>query len=323
MFLDQTTLVILVVALAFDALVGDPDRLWRHAPHPVVVIGRLIDVLDRGLNRERLPDTVRRLFGLATVTILVAATFMAGWLVEALLMALPFGWVLTAAVASVLIAQRSLYEHVAPIGQALAAGDIHQARKAVSLIVGRDPARLDGSGIARAAIESTAENASDGVVAPAFWFALFGLPGLVAYKAINTADSMIGHRSPRHEAFGWAAARLDDLVNLIPARLCGLLFALAAPIAGGRIGTALATMGRDARLHRSPNAGWPEAATAGALGIALAGPRAYASGTVEDPFLNPEGRRHADARDIERALRLFVAVCVLQAALYGALAVLV
>ncbi|MGX1099001.1 adenosylcobinamide-phosphate synthase CbiB [Amorphus sp. MBR-141] len=322
MFLDQTTLFILLAALVIDAAVGEPAWLWRRFPHPVVVIGRIIDWLDRALNDPRLAEASRRRRGIIAIAALVMGALITGSLVQGALALLPFGWLLTAAVASVLIAQRSLYEHVVPVRDALAAGDLARARKAVSMIVGRDPARLDAPGIARAAIESTAENASDGVVAPAFWFAVLGLPGLLAYKVINTADSMIGHRSPRHLAFGWAAARLDDLVNLVPARLSGVLFALAAPVVGGRIGTAFAVMRRDAGLHRSPNAGWPEAAAAGALGIALAGPRVYASGPVDDPFLNPEGRRDPGAHDVARALRLFVAKCALLAAFCAVLSLI-
>jgi adenosylcobinamide-phosphate synthase len=320
MFLHQATLFTLIMALAIDAAVGEPKWLWSRWPHPAVVIGRMIGWLDRTLNDDRLSDVSRRRRGGIAMAALVMGALIVGSLVQGVLELLPFGWLLTAAVASVLIAQRSLYDHVVPVRNALAAGDLAGARRAVSMIVGRDPARLDAPGIARSAIESTAENASDGVVAPAFWFAVLGLPGLVAYKAINTADSMIGHRSPRHEAFGWAAARLDDLVNLVPARLSGILFMLAAPVVGGRIRTAFSIMRRDARRHRSPNAGWPEAATAGALGIALAGPRTYASGTVDDPFLNPTGRHDPGAHDIARALRLFVVMCALQAALYALLA---
>ena len=191
------------------------------------------------------------------------------------------------------------------------------------MIVGRDPDQLDEAGVCRAAIESCAENFSDGVVAPVFWLALLGLPGLIAYKAINTADSMIGHRSPRYESFGWAAARLDDLVNLIPARLSGLLVAIVAPIAGGTTGTALRVMWRDAAKHRSPNAGWPESAMAGALGLALAGPRRYGERIVDDPFLNAEARKDAMPGDIGRALDLLVAACLLEAAAYAALALVV
>jgi adenosylcobinamide-phosphate synthase len=191
------------------------------------------------------------------------------------------------------------------------------------MIVGRDPDQLDEAGVCRAAIESCAENFSDGVVAPVFWLALLGLPGLIAYKAINTADSMIGHRSTRYESFGWAAARLDDLVNLIPARLSGLLVAIVAPIAGGTTGSALRVMWRDAAKHHSPNAGWPESATAGALGLALAGPRRYGERIVDDPFLNAEARKDAMPSDIGRSLDLLVAACLFEAAAYAALALVV
>ena len=230
--------------------------------------------------------------------------------------------VLVALVASVLLAQRSLHQHVARVRDAFAAGGLEGARRAVAMIVGRDPDSLDAAGVSRAAIESCAENFADGVVAPAFWFALLGLPGLAAYKAVNTADSMIGHRTPRHEAFGWAAARLDDLVNLVPARLAGALVALAGVAAGGRPARALRIMVRDAPRHRSPNAGWPESAMAAALGLALAGPRRYGPRLVDDPFLNPQGRRDAGPADIGRSLRVLVAACTLHGALYAALVLL-
>jgi adenosylcobinamide-phosphate synthase len=187
------------------------------------------------------------------------------------------------------------------------------------MIVGRDPDQLDEAGVCRAAIESCAENFSDGVVAPAFWLALLGLPGLIAYKAINTADSMIGHLNPRYQAFGWATARLDDLVNLIPARLSGLLVAIVAPVAGGATIAALKVMWRDAGKHRSPNAGWPESAAAGALGLALAGPRRYGERIVDDAFLNAEAGKAATPDDIGRALHLLIAACLLQGAAYVAL----
>jgi adenosylcobinamide-phosphate synthase len=188
------------------------------------------------------------------------------------------------------------------------------------MIVGRDPEQLDEAGVCRAAIESCAENFADGVVAPVFWLALLGLPGLLAYKAINTADSMIGHRSERFEAFGWAAARLDDLVNLAPARLAGALLAMVAPLAGVSIAASFKVMRRDAPSHRSPNAGWPESAMAGALGLALAGPRHYAEGRVDDPFLNAEGRTSVAPDDIGRALDLYFAACLVEGASYAALA---
>jgi adenosylcobinamide-phosphate synthase len=230
-----------------------------------------------------------------------------------------FGNFLIALVASTLIAQRSLYQHVARVRTAFADGGLAEARRAVAMIVGRDPDQLDEAGVSRAAIESCAENFSDGVVAPVFWLALLGLPGLIAYKAVNTADSMIGHLSPRYASFGWAAARLDDLVNLIPARLSGLLVAAVAPVAGGRTATALRVMWRDAAKHRSPNAGWPESATAGALSLALAGPRRYGTRIVDDVFLNAEARQDASPGDIGRALKLLMAACLLQAAAYAAL----
>jgi adenosylcobinamide-phosphate synthase len=228
-----------------------------------------------------------------------------------------------ALIASIFIAQRSLYQHVARVRSAFAEGGLAGARKAVARIVGRDPEQLDEAGICRAAIESCAENFSDGVVAPVFWLALLGLPGLIAYKTINTADSMIGHRSERYKSFGWAAARLDDLVNLVPARLSALLLAGAAPIAGGSVSTSLRVVKRDASKHRSPNAGWPESAMAGALGVALAGPRRYATHMVDDPFLNAESTSQLVPDDIGRALDLYAAACVIEAAGYAALALVV
>jgi adenosylcobinamide-phosphate synthase len=201
-----------------------------------------------------------------------------------------------------LVAFRSLYDHVAAVRDPLRAGHIEAARKAVSMIVGRDPQDLDEAGIARAAIESLAENASDGIVAPVFWGALFGLPGIFGYKAINTLDSMIGHRTERHEAFGWAAARIDDVANFIPARLTGLLFVL---FAGKKRAQAMSCMRADARHHRSVNGGWPEAAMAGALGVRLCGPRAYDGKPADEPWLNAAARDPA-ALDITRGLELYV-----------------
>ncbi|HEV7373038.1 adenosylcobinamide-phosphate synthase CbiB [Arenibaculum sp.] len=305
--------LILLLALLLDATFGEPALLYARVPHPAVLLGRLVGALDRGLNREGMAAPARRAAGVASVALLVLATALPAAVLSALLSALPAGWVVEAALASTLVAQRSLYEHVAAVADALERGGLAAGRRAVSMIVGRDPESLDEAGVARAAIESCAENFSDGVVAPVFWFALLGLPGLVTYKAINTADSMIGHRTPRHEAFGWAAARLDDVVNLVPARLSGLLVALASPLAGGaRPGAALDAMRRDARHHRSPNAGWPEAAMAAALGLALAGPRRYAGRTVEDRWMNAAGRRDAGAADIRRALAVLVTACLLQ-----------
>jgi adenosylcobinamide-phosphate synthase len=284
-------------------------------------MGKAIAALDRALNDDNQSGAVRRMAGVVTVLLLVGVLVLLGYALERLLEDVIGGWLISALLASVLIAQRSLYDHVAAVRDALRDGGLEAGRKAVSMIVGRDPASLDTAGVSRAAIESCAENFSDGIVAPAFWFALLGWPGLLIYKMVNTADSMIGHRTARHEQFGWAAARLDDLLNLVPARLSAVLVALAAPIVGGSIAVSASVAWRDASVHRSPNAGWPESAMAGALGIALAGPRRYAERTVDDPFLNTDGRRDANADDIGRALRVYVTACVLQAALYAALVV--
>jgi adenosylcobinamide-phosphate synthase len=314
---------IVVAALAFDALIGDPDWLWRRLGHPVAWIGALIGVLDRRLNREDRSQQQRKLAGIASMTAMVAVSVSVGVLVQATVQQLPMGNIMLALIASIFIAQRSLHQHVAGVRSAFAEGGLAGARKAVARIVGRDPEQLDEASVCRAAIESCAENFSDGVVAPVFWLALLGLPGLIAYKTINTADSMIGHRTEPYKSYGWAAARLDDLVNLVPARLSALLLASAAPIAGGTIGNSLKVVKRDASKHRSPNAGWPESAMAGALGVALAGPRRYATHVVEDPFLNAEATSPAVPDDIGRALDLYTAACVIEAAGYAALALVV
>jgi adenosylcobinamide-phosphate synthase len=308
--------LVLLLALVLDAVVGDPDRVWRRVPHPVAWFGALIGTCDRLLNRPVWSPERRRLAGVLSVAALLVIAFVPALLLEGVLRALPGGDLVVALVASVFLAQKSLALHVRRVRDAFGEGGLAAARQAVSMIVGRDPERLDEGGVARAAIESAAENFSDGVVAPAFWFALLGLPGLVAYKAVNTADSMIGHLSPRHRDFGWAAARLDDLLNLLPARLAGVLVAGSAWAVRGSPRHAGAVMLRDAGLHRSPNAGWPEAAMAGALGLALGGPRVYAAGAVDEPFLNAPGRRDAAPADITRAIRVMMAASVLQGCLY-------
>ena len=320
MLISGSGFFIVIAALAFDALIGDPDWLWRRPGHPVAWIGALIGVLDRGLNREDRSQQQRKTAGIAGTAVMVVLSAAVGVLVQTTVQQLPMGNLAVALIASIFIAQRSLYQHVARVRSAFAEGGLAGARKAVAMIVGRDPEQLDQAGICRAAIESCAENFSDGVVAPVFWLALLGLPGLIAYKTINTADSMIGHRSERYESFGWAAARLDDLVNLVPARLSALLLASVAPIAGGAVSTSLRVVRRDASKHRSPNAGWPESAMAGALGVALAGPRRYATHMVDDPFLNDEATSQVVPDDIGRALDLYAAACVIEAAGYAALA---
>ncbi|HKA64745.1 MAG TPA: CobD/CbiB family cobalamin biosynthesis protein, partial [Methyloceanibacter sp.] len=222
-----------------------------------------------------------------------------------------------------LIAQKSLYEHVATVADALDANGLEAGRKAVAEIVGRDTRTLNESGVARSAIESLAENFSDGVVAPSFWGVFLGLPGMVAYKAINTADSMIGHRTPRHEAFGQASAKVDDVVNLPASRLAALWIALAAWLHDDAdVSRAFQTVRRDAGRHRSPNAGWPEAAMAGALGLKLSGPRSYHGALTEDGWIG-EGREEASAADIRRALGVYKSACTLQIAALGLLAFLI
>jgi adenosylcobinamide-phosphate synthase len=296
-----------LAALLLELMLGYPDRLTRAIGHPVMWMGRLIGVMDRGLNRAQAASSVRRMMGVIAVLILSGTVGIIASILARGLLFLPahLGLVATALIASTLVAQRSLHAHVARVAAALDKAGLAGARAAVSHIVGRDTAPLDDAGVARAAIESLAENFSDAVVAPAFWMLVAGLPGAAIYKAINTADSMIGHRTERHAAFGWAAARLDDLLNLPAARLAALLIVAAAAMTeGASAAAAWRAVWCDAHRHRSPNAGSPEAAMAGALGLRLAGPRSYGGVTVEDAFMG-EGRREADATDIRSALRLY------------------
>lgn len=298
----MTSALVMLLALGIEAVIGWPRALHDRIGHPVTWIGRLIAELDAWLNLPEAAAATRRNAGIVAAAVVIAVAVWVGALADWLL---PDGWA-GLAVAGVLawplVAARSLHDHVAAVARPLAAGELAGARAAVAMIVGRDPDRLDEAGVARAALESLAENASDGVVAPLFWGALFGLPGIAAYKAINTLDSMIGHRTPRHEAFGWASARIDDLANLIPARLTGALFALAAGRDGAR--QALAAMRSDAAAHRSPNAGWPEAAMAGALGVRLSGPRVYHDRVADEPWINGAAP-DPSADDLGRGLALY------------------
>jgi adenosylcobinamide-phosphate synthase len=308
-------LLLLIAGLAVDGALGDLPALFRHVPHPVALAGRAIAFCDRKLNREIRGEASRRGRGIVTVVALSGGAALLGLAIELLCRGTVPGAVVEVLLIAVLVAQRSLYEHVAAVRRALDAGGLTAGRAAVRHIVGRDPASLDAHGVARAAIESLAENFGDGVVAPVFWYLLAGLPGLFAYKMTNTLDSMIGHRSPRYRAFGWAAARLDDFLNLVPARLGGLLLAAAAVFAPGcRPGHAVAIMLRDGRKHRSLNAGWPEGAMAGALGLALAGPRRYAQGVVADPWVG-DGTARAATSDIARALSLYRLACLIEGGL--------
>lgn len=314
-----------LIAVLFEAALGYPDAIWRRIGHPVSWMGAVIARLDAGLNLATLGFAARRGRGVLALLVLLTMTTAAA-LAIATGLALAGGLVatiLTALVASALIAQRSLYGHVADVAAALERDGLAAGRDAVSRIVGRDPRSLDEAGVCRAAIESVAENFSDAVVAPVFWLAVAGLPGAALYKAINTADSMIGHKSERYRAFGWAAARLDDLVNIPASRLAAALLAAAAaldPKASGQ--AALDSVESDARKHRSPNAGWPEAAMAGALGLKLAGPRVYGGMPVADHWMGT-GRDAATPADIRRALALYRRACAVQIALLAAVAMLI
>ncbi|MCB8838645.1 adenosylcobinamide-phosphate synthase CbiB [Aurantimonas sp. VKM B-3413] len=302
-------LAILLAGTLIDRLVGDPDWLWRRTTHPIVLIGRFIDILDRGLNRPDIPEAGRRRNGFLAIGFLVAAALVAGGLISAVSRALgPLGWCVEALIVAIFLAQKSLIDHVRAVETALADGGLVAGRRAVSMIVGRDPDQLDEAGVCRAAIESLAENASDGFVAPFLWYLLLGLPGLLAYKTINTADSMIGHMSERHRAFGFAAARLDDWVNWPASRLAALLIAVAHGLSRfdfRAIGLVWKIVRRDAPSHRSPNAGWPEAAVAAAIDVALGGPRRYGALIVDAPPIHRDGRRAATPQDIGRAIALF------------------
>ena len=305
-----------VIAMLVELCFGYPEPLHGAIGHPVTWIGRLIALLDRALNHEN-DGPAPRAAGVAAVLILLAIVGAISLVIQSALLRLPFGIFATALLASTLVAQRSLHRHVADVAAALEQGGVAAGRAAVAHIVGRDTENLDAAGVARAAIESLAENFSDAVVAPVFWMLIGGLPGAALYKAINTADSMIGHHTPRYEAFGFAAARLDDLVNLPASRLSALLLVAAAALnRDASAGAAWRAVRRDAPHHRSPNAGYPEAAMAGALGLSLAGPRAYGGAPVKDAFMG-DGRRDANAADIRRALALYRTADAILIALVG------
>ena len=296
-------LAVMALALVLDVVIGDPRWLYDRIAHPVALLGRVIQWLEGLLYPDEPARRVMRGGMLSGLLIVAAALF--GWFLHEISFALHYGWLLEALFASVLLSFRALYDHVAAVARGLGEG-LAEGRAAVAKIVGRDPDSLDGAGVCRAALESLAENFADGSVAPVFWYALFGLPGLFAYKAVNTLDSMIGHRNERYEDFGRVAARIDDAVNWLPARLSVLFVAAAALVTPGTDAmAALRTARRDARGHRSRNAGWPEAAMAGALGLALAGPRRYEDEAVDDAWMG-DGRQDANVDDIARGLRLYL-----------------
>lgn len=313
------TLFALSGALVLDALIGDPERLYRRIPHPVAVMGRLIAFLDRRWNSESRNSILSILSGAGATLVVVALSGAVGMALVALLRLHPLGWVLEALLMAVMIAQRSLFDHVRHVSAALIQGGVVAGRVSVARIVGRDTSALDEAGIAGGAIESLAENFSDGVVAAVFWGAIFGLPGILAYKALNTADSMIGHRTPRHLHFGAVAARLDDIANFIPARLAAVILCLAG---GATLGQGFRVMGADAANHRSVNAGYPEAAMAGVVGVRLAGPRRYAGQDADEPWLGADLRDPGQA-DIGTALAVFIRACVIQFILVASVAVVV
>ncbi len=308
----EITLLILVAALIMDWVWGEPDVLWSRFPHPVVLFGKAVWFADRRLNSTADPSYLQYRKGAVAIVLLITLAGGIGFFLQFVFQSLGLWRALPEAfVVFVLLAQRSLYEHVEAVMVGLREAGLDGGRSAVAMIVGRDPSHLDESGVSRASIESLAENFSDGVVAPAFWYAVFGLPGIFIYKMINTADSMIAYKSEKYLWFGRVAAQIDDLANWLPARLSGILVSVGCGFVCGvsAIRNAVSVMFRDAGLHQSPNAGWPEAAMAGGLGIALGGPRDYAFGSVNQSYLNASGDRELNAQTIERALSVLTASC--------------
>jgi adenosylcobinamide-phosphate synthase len=292
------------LALLIERLFGYPKPLYDKIGHPVEWIGTILKKLETLLYDPEAEPLQARLRGVAALLALLLIVAIPAVIIAGVLSNFTFGWIIEALLATTLIAQHSLYEHVSTVGKGLDTS-LNEGRKAVAKIVGRDPAALDESGVVKGALESLAENASDGIVAPVLWYALLGLPGIVAYKAINTADSMIGHKSERYIYFGWAAARLDDLINLPASRLTGFLFAAAAAWNDKERGKiALQAMWRDAPKHQSPNAGWPESALAASLGVKFGGPRSYDGSRVNLPWMG-EGRETLNRDDIRKGLRLY------------------
>ena len=312
----MSALTLMLAAWAIEAAFGWPDWLYRLVRHPIVWLGWLIRWLEARLNNRNWTHMARYVVGAVASLLVISVATLAALALSRGLSGGIAGFLIEALIASSLLASHSLYTHVRAVAEPLAGKDLAGAQKSVSLIVGRDPSELDEAGVARAALESLAENTSDGVIAPLFWGALLGLPGLAAYKAINTLDSMIGHQNQRYTAFGGFAARLDDIANLVPARLTGILFSISSASL-----KAFGVMWRDARHHRSPNAGWPEAAMAGALGVRLSGPRIYGDTTSHEPWLN-EGAPNPTADHLKRGLILYVKSLSIMACLLLILSIL-
>ncbi|QDH17761.1 adenosylcobinamide-phosphate synthase CbiB [Swingsia samuiensis] len=309
------TFFITTLACCIERLFGYPHILFRYIKHPVVWIGAIISFFEKKLNKPEQSQALAYFFGILLIFFLSSLIFIITFLSSIVLNhTLPpfLGDVTLAFLLSSLIAQRSLWDHVKAVQDALNLNGLKGGRQAVSMIVGRDPNTLDEAGVIRASIESLAENFSDGIVAPILWALFVGLPGASTYKTINTADSMIGHLTPRYRAFGWASAKLDDLVNIPASRLSALwIIAAAATLPQTSAQNALQTVLKDARHHRSPNAGWPEAAMAGALGIKLAGPRSYNNILVDDHWIG-SGNSFVKISDLKHALQLYKRACFLQ-----------
>ncbi len=303
LFSDQA-ISILILALIIDRIIGDPDWLWSRLKHPVVLFGFAIGWLDNTLNRPDMSDPVRRRNGVIAIVGLAAAAVLIGAAITLLTETFSYFAFLETVLVSMLIAQKSLIDHVQTVADRLQQAGVKAGREAVSRIVGRDVNAMQEADISRAAIESAAENFSDGTVAPVLFYLIFGLPGLLVYKLVNTADSMIGHKNENYLQFGFASARLDDFLNYFPARISAGLIALAAPLQGGSLIHAGHIIARDASSHASPNAGWPEAATAAALDIALGGPRSYGNRKLQAPWLNASGERKVSHVHINAALGL-------------------
>lgn len=310
-------LLILLAAIGLDRIVGDPPWLWQRVPHPVVIFGKGIDLFEKRLNTGAFTPEGRRLNGVFIILALLALTILVGMLLSMIFHHLGFlGMILEIIVVAVFLAQKSLGDHVQAVADGLLRNGLEGGRQAVAMIVGRDPKTLNESGVSRAAIESLSENFADGVVAPVFWYLIAGLPGILAYKMLNTADSMIGHKNERFLQFGWASARLDDLANWPAARLSAGFIAVAAllRLGAGAGRRSLSAALRDSGLHRSPNSGWPEAAMAGALDLQLAGPRVYGGIRVSEPMMHAAGRADAGPQDILSGIRVFYTACSVMAA---------
>ena len=314
-------LILLLLALIIEAYIGEAKFVFNKVRHPIRIIGDIINFFDTKLNRETRAEIDRAFRGALVVVIIVILAIGVGWCIAWLSLNHPLGWIIEFLGLLSLISARSLYDHVKSVATNLTKS-IEDGRRAVAHIVGRDPNYLDEHGVARASIESLSENFGDGVVAPIFWYVLFGLPGILVYKSVNTLDSMIGYRTKRYRAFGMAAARLDDVLNIVPARLAGLFIVLASVfVPTAKPLQSLKVMLRDSSLHRSPNAGWPEGAMAGALGLSLAGPRQYSNQTINDPWIG-SGTTNVKPKDIIKALYLYSIACLINAMWVSAIAIL-